>query len=133
MNAILLIEDSYKLNIIETVILLLYFLAFRMPSSEDKPASFIGKLCNILRVTIKLSSLSKTVKSSAGILMLKVSVFSIKKDYKKPFFPVILGIIDTPRLFDNSICMIFIKFIYRIIGQFSYMTPSIPKSIHFLT
>ena len=54
-----------------------------MPSNEDKPASFIGKLCNILRVSTSLLSPKSTAKSSIGTASSRAFASSTKRNLKK--------------------------------------------------
>ena len=66
-----------------------------MPYHEDKPASFIAKLYNILRVTPLTPSPNKTPKPYTGIRNSKASVSSTRKDWNNISYLSILDTIDS--------------------------------------
>jgi len=95
---------------------------------EDKPASFIGKLCNILRVQLHLSSPKSTARSSIGTASSRASASSTKRSWKKSSSPSTTDTTATPPSSDSSTCMTSTRSISPTTAPSSSTTASTPKS-----
>lgn len=99
-----------------------------MKNTEDKPATFILKLSNILRVTTVLCSRRNMQESFLGIMKKKESESIIKKNLSKVCYLVSSDITSLPRSLDNSTCIIFTNSICQIIPTSSTTRNITPKS-----
>ena len=104
-----------------------------MKNTEDKPATFILKLSNILRVITMLCSQKNMQELFLGIMKKKESEFIIKKNLNKVSYLVFSGITSLHLSSDNLTCIIFTNSIYQITVTFSITKNITLKSSFYLT